>query len=146
MREAAGLVAPPPDEFLVVARSPLELPADLSALPTPQPGAPSRVEPDPQGQAQAALLGGEVAVATAAPTEGESALLAAAGAGPQNAEIREQIVAERPVPQRRFGLDYFFGRRIVQDPEAEDARLSPEEEAERLQREGLPAPAVPAAP
>ncbi len=147
MREAAGLVAPPPDEFMVVARAPLELPPSLSALPPPQAGAPSLVEPDARAQAQAALMGGEVAVATAAPTEGEAALLTAIGAGPQNAGIRQQIAQdEPPTTERRFGLTSLFGRKIVQDPEAEAGRLSPEQEAERLQREGLPAPAVPSAP
>lgn len=148
MRESMGIAAPPPDEFMVVSRAPLELPPDLSALPPPQPGAPSRVEPDPRAQAQTALMGGEVAVATAAPTAGESALLTAVGAGPQNAAIREQIQQDAAAapPTRRFGLTSLFGRKIVQDPQAEAERLSPEAEAERLQREGLPAPAAPAAP
>jgi len=148
MRESMGLAAPPPDEFMVVARAPLELPPDLSALPTPQPGAPSRVEPNPRAEAQAALMGDEVSAApAAAPTAGEAALLSAAGAGPQNAEVREQIAQdESATPTRRFGLTSLFGRKIVQDPEAEAERLSPEAEAERLQREGLPAPAAPSAP
>lgn len=147
MREAAGLAVPPPDEFMVVARAPLELPPNLSALPPPQPGAPSRVEPNPVAEAQAALMGGEVAVATAAPTAGEAALLSAAGAGPQNATVREQIAQDQPsTPTRRFGLTSLFGRKIVQDPENKPERLSPEAEAERLQREGLPAPAAPSAP
>lgn len=147
MREAAGLEAPPPDEFIVVARAPLEMPPDLRALPAPQPGAPSRLEPDARAQAQQALTGGgRAAAASTAPTTGETALLSAAGASAANAPIREQIVVERPAPTRRYGLDSLFGVRIVQDPAAEAERLSPQEEAERLAREGLPAPTVPPAP
>jgi hypothetical protein len=142
-RETLGLVAPPPDPFLTVARAPLQMP-QTRALPTPQPGAPSRVEPDPARAAQTALLGAPVPGPAAAPTAGEGALLAAAGADAADPSIRETIVAEAPAPQRRFGLDSIFGIPIVQDPDAEAQRVRAEEEAARLRAMGLSAPTPPA--
>jgi hypothetical protein len=147
-REAIGLRVPPPDEFLVVSRKPLTLPADMTALPPPRPGAPSRVDPDPVAQAQAALTGvAPTAVASAAPTAGEQALLGAAGAAAPDPAIRQTLVAEAPVPERRFGLDSFLGFPIDQTMGAGDAeRLSPTEEAARLREEGVVAPIPPAPP
>lgn len=147
-REAIGLRVPPPDEFLVVSRKPLTLPADMTALPTPRPGAPSRVDPDPVAEAQAALTGvAPSAVASAAPTAGERALLGAAGAAGADPAIRETLVAEAPVPERRFGLDSFLGFPIDQTLGAADAeRLSPTEEAERLRAQGVVAPIPPTPP
>jgi hypothetical protein len=143
-RESLGLSAPPPDPFLTVARRPLEMPGDATALPQPRPGAPSRVEPDATAMAQAALTGRATAAARgAAPTAGESALLSAAGADQADPAVRQQIAAEAPTTRRRFGLDSFLGRPIVQDPAAERERLQAEEEAERLRRQGLSAPVAP---
>jgi hypothetical protein len=120
------------------------MPPSLSALPAPQPGARSRVEPDPVADAQLALGGGFGAGGAAAgPSQGEAALLSATGAASADPAIREQVLAERPEPQRRFGLDSFLGVRIVQDPAASAERLEPEEEAARLRREGLAAPVPP---
>lgn len=144
-REALGLVAPPPDPFLTIARAPLEMPADRS-LPTPQPGAPSRVEPDPGRAAQTALLGAPVSGPSAAPTAGEGALLAAVGADATDPAIRDVIVAEAPAPRRRFGLDSIFGIPIVQDPDADAQRVTAEEEAARLRAMGLNAPTPPQQP
>jgi hypothetical protein len=138
-RESLGLSAPPPDPFLTVARAPLEMPPSLGALPPPQPGAPSRVDPNPTAEAQAALGTGFSTVG-AAPTSGESALISAAGAETADPAIREQVVAETPQPERRFGLDSLFGVPIVQDPAADARRLDAEAEAERLRREGGTAP------
>lgn len=141
-RDAVGLNTPPPDEFLVVSRAPLQMPPRLDALPTPQPGAPSRVDPNPRAQAQAALAGRPIPQA-AAPSGGEQALLAAAG--PADPTIRGAIRAETAATptERRFGLDSFFGFPINQNPGAPTDRLDPREEAERLRTSGAAVPVVP---
>jgi hypothetical protein len=120
------------------------MPPSLSALPAPQPGAPSPLEPNPLADAQLALGGGFAAGAAASgPSLGEAALITASGAAGADPAIREQVLAESPEPERRFGLDSFFGVEIVQDPTVSAERLEPEAEAERLRREGLVAPVPP---
>lgn len=155
-KDALGLRAAPPDEFMVVERRPLMRPASMVSLPLPRPGAPSPLEPDPQRDAQAALAGvappppdfatqSAAAQAPAAPqSAAEQALLA--GTGPADPAIRETLAQEVFVPERRFGLDTLFGVRIVQDPRDEARRVQPTPEAERLRAEGLPTPVQPPAP
>lgn len=141
IRQSIGLETPPPDETLVVARRPLEPPPDFRSLPSPRPGAPSRVERDPTAEAQAALLGGPAAAptATAAPSTGEAALLAATGGAEADPAVRQALIDEAPGPDRRFALTSFLGMAIP-NPAVEAERLSAVEEAERLRQEGLPAP------
>jgi hypothetical protein len=146
-REAIGLRVPPPDEFLVVSRKPFAVPADLTALPPPSPGAPSRVDPDPVAQAQAALAGRPVEAAGAAPSAGEASLLAASGAAAADPDIRRTLVAEAPAPERRFGLDSLFGFPIDQTGGAESGeRVDATAEAARLRAQGVAAPVAPAPP
>jgi len=156
-RQAVGLDVPPPDPFLTVSRAPLQLPPDMTALPPPRPGAPSRVEPNAGAAALAALAppppaepaaAASVAVASRAPaprapTAGETALLSAAGADRADPDVRRRIVAETPQPERRFALDSLFGVRIQQDPDAAPQRLDPREESRRLRQEGVTAPVPP---
>jgi hypothetical protein len=146
-RETIGLAAPPPDEFLVVSRAPLQIPPDLRALPTPQPGAPSRVEINPLAKAQAALAGAGASGSAPAPSRGEEGLLAAIGAAEADPAIREALAAQPVEGQRRFGLTTFLGRTIDQSPPGTPSeRLDPREEAERLRREGLASPVPPPTP
>ena len=159
-RQSVGLDVPPPDPFLTISRAPLQLPPDMTALPPPRPGAPSRVEPDAEAAALAALApppppaaaepaaAAPVAVASRAPaprapTPGETALLSAAGADRADPDVRRQIVAEAPEPERRFGLDSFLGFEIQQDPDAAPERLDPREESRRLRQGGLTTPVPP---
>jgi hypothetical protein len=139
-RESVGLEVPAPDEFLVVSREPLQLPPSLDTLPPPQPGAPSRVERDPQQRARAALAGTGAAAAPAQ-SAGETALVARAG--PADPTIRTQLREEAQPGERRYGLDSFLGFEIVQDPEAQGSPLQPGAEAERLRAAGTAAPVPP---
>lgn len=141
--ETLGLNVPPPDPFLIVARAPIEVPSDLHSLPRPDPGAPSRVEPNPVADARAALMGSDARVAPAPISPGEAALLREAGAPDADPNIRENITDSAPVAERKFGLDSLFGIPIIQNPALEAERLSPAAEAERLRAEGLPAPVAP---
>ena len=82
-----------PDEFLVVPQQPLEVPADLAALPTPSPGTPDRVAIDAEGRFLAAL-GGRPQTVGGVPAE-DAALVAAARAGSGGTDnIREILRAE----------------------------------------------------
>ncbi|SEA31111.1 DUF3035 domain-containing protein [Rubrimonas cliftonensis] len=147
-RESLGLSAPPPDPFLTVKRAPLELPADMQALPQPRPGAPSPRDPDARALAQQALAASAPRATgpagAAAGGAGERALVAAAAAGENDAQVRETIVAEARPAERRYGLDSFFGVEIEQDPEAAAERLDPIAESDRLRELGAPAPTPPA--
>jgi hypothetical protein len=144
-RESIGIVAPPPDEFLVVAREPLRMPPSLNALPTPQPGAPSLVEPNPQLRAQQALAGqGQAPAAGAQASASETALVTAAGPGDPMIRSTIETEANQQSGVRRFGLDSFFGIPIVQNPEASGA-IDAREEAERLRQQGLAVPTIPPA-
>lgn len=146
-RESLGLSAPPPDPFLTVKRTPLELPADMQALPEPRLGAPSPRDPDARALAQQALAAsaqpaGAGGAATAGGA-GERALVAAAAAGEDDGQVRETIVAEARPPERRFGLDSIFGFEIEQDPQAAAERLDPVAESDRLREQGAVAPVPP---
>jgi hypothetical protein len=145
-RRSVGLSAPPPDEFLVVSRRPLEAPPVPGALPRPQLGAPSRVEPNPEADAQAALLGDTAAAAQDGPSRSEEALLAATGANAVEPIDRSQIPEAAPASERVYGLDSFFGIEIDQNPGGDEDALASREEAERLRREGLRTPTPPPAP
>lgn len=142
-RESVGLAAPPPNEFLVVSRAPLEMPPSSETLPTPRPGAPSRVEPDPVSEARAALLGPSAAPAGPAPSAGERAL--ADAAGPADPSVRQTLAAEAPERARRFGLES-FGFTFPNADGSSGDRLDPEEEAARLRERGVPTPTAPPDP
>lgn len=53
---SSGVVSAP-DEFMVLPTKPLEMPANLAALPPPTPGAPNRVDLRPHAEAIAGLTG-----------------------------------------------------------------------------------------
>ncbi|MBC6441074.1 MAG: DUF3035 domain-containing protein [Rhodospirillales bacterium] len=57
VRDSLGLDTKAPDEFNVVSRAPLAMPATLGSLPEPEPGAPRPQEVQPSAQAQYALFG-----------------------------------------------------------------------------------------
>ncbi|MFN3260592.1 MAG: DUF3035 domain-containing protein [Pikeienuella sp.] len=143
--EQLGVTAGAPDEFLIIARAPLEMPPSFD-LPRPQPGAPSRLEPDPFVEAESALFGRPVSAERAgaqAPGSGETALLAGAGATGDNSAVRAALAGEAGPTERRFGLTSVFGVPIPQNLGEEDALLFSAEEMERLRQQGVPTPAAP---
>lgn len=142
--EQLGVTAGAPDEFLIIARAPLELPPSFS-LPTPQPGAPSRLEPDPFVEAEAALFGRPGRGAETAPGSGEVALLRGANAADDNSAIRQELDEDvvSPPGERRFGLTSVFGQPIPQNLGESDEVLLSREENERLRTQGLATPAAP---
>lgn len=129
-KEQIGLTRRIPDEFAVVKRAPLEIPADLSALPTPQPGAPRPQEQSPEVQARNALIsGGENVVITSTPTKGEEALLARVGeADPAirqkvNAEADTNAESSRPVVKRLLNMGADTAPATIVDAPEEAKRI-----------------------
>lgn len=133
-----------PDEFQVLARKPLRMPATLD-LPEPRLGEPSPLEPDPQSDAVVALLGVPALGTTGSPASpGEAALLSAATAGVATGAERDRLDAqidefERNQPYRPPSLlDVLEGEETVRDV------IVPAPEARRIQSEGIaPAPIDP---
>ena len=79
-----------PDEFAVVTKAPLTLPPDFALRP-PRPGETRPQEKSPSERAQQLLLGDE---SSAPPTDGELALIQAAGALNVDPNIRSMLGAE----------------------------------------------------
>lgn len=158
--EAIGARRPAPDEFKVVPRKPLVVPptlAQATALPTPDPGRPSPLEPDPAADAVAALTGTTATprpTATTSISAGESALLSAADAASSNPEIRTQLESDRLAAETADAnepyeppslVELFFGK--DEEEEALDPAIALDAiaESQRLQREGVAAPNDPLA-
>jgi hypothetical protein len=97
IREAAGVVKTPPDEFAVVTKAPLVIPPDYNLRP-PKPGAPPTNQSSPTDSAEAALTGDDPAtVAASLPSTyspGEKMLLADTGAATADHGVRTQIAAD----------------------------------------------------
>ena len=83
-----------PDEFLVIERAPLEIPADIRALPTPNPGQISRVEPQVDVLVARAFGTNAINQGAASVSSGELALLRAANAADIPDGTRALIEAE----------------------------------------------------
>ena len=146
--EALGARIPPPDEFQVIARKPLVMPA-AATLPEPRPGAPSPLDPDPHRDALQALFGisGSPVVDTIEPSAGELVLLSSANAAAASSEIRVQLEEERiqeeaakPYEPPSLG-ELLSGRKSEKLDESE--LLDPVAESQRLQREGYVTPVDP---
>jgi hypothetical protein len=151
VRESLGLVRQSPDEFTVVAKAPLILPPDFGLRP-PIPGAPPLAEAvDPQAQALNALAtaGGRAAPAAQATpraglTQGENALLGAAGTAIAEPGIRARVDLEaRQVAERnRTAIEALL---FWQNPRDNPA-LDPGAEAARLRAQGTPTTGVAGTP
>ena len=93
LRQQLGLAQGAPDEFLIIARAPIEIPSSFD-LPRPEPGAPSRVEVNPLSDAHNALFLRPEPVRLGAASGGEQVLLSGANAEGDNSVVRD-ILAER---------------------------------------------------
>lgn len=131
-----------PDEFAILPTAPIEIPADLAALPPPTPGGVNRVDPDPEGDAIRALGGNPERANRAA---GDIVSYAARfGVTP---EIRGTLAAEDldfrsrnqgRVLERLFDVNVYFSA-------YRDQALDRYAELERLRRAGVRTPAAPPA-
>lgn len=133
---------PAPDEFQVIARRPLVMPATVS-LPEPRPGARSPLEPDPNRDAVVALLGTDTRAAGAGASAGEQALLSAANATSSDPTIRAALASDSAgdanAPYEPPTIWELFGGGGSEKPaDALDAAA----EARRLQSQGIAAAPV----
>ncbi|HEV7371791.1 DUF3035 domain-containing protein [Arenibaculum sp.] len=129
LRETLGLDRNPPDEFQVVSRAPLEVPAQFE-LPPPNPGAPRPQEMTPTRAAASTLFGGAAGQA-AGDTEGERTLLAQAGADAAVPNIRA-IVNRESVEVAEARESFLDSLLFWQDPEPPGTVVDPRGEARRL--------------
>lgn len=138
-----GLGTISPDEFLIIANNPLQMPPSMN-LPRPQPGAPSRVAIDPFSEAHASLFRrpGPIRLGTA--STGEEVLLSGANAEGDNSVIRTVLAEpESASGERRFGMSTFFGIPIPENLGESDEVVQPVAETNLLRRQGFLTPAAP---
>lgn len=128
-----------PDEFAVLPTQPLQIPDNVTALPSPTPGARSLADPDPEAAAIAAL-GGNVERGVS----GGDIVTYASRFG-VSADIRSVLAAEDEVfRQRNDGriLERMFGTTIYFEAYRRQS-LDGYREWERLRRSGVRTPSAP---
>lgn len=146
LREQLGVAQGAPDEFLIIARAPIEVPATFD-LPRPVPGAPSRVEVDPAADAHSALFQRRNPVRLDAASGGEQVLLSGANAEGDNSTVRAILaVEEEPEVNEKYGLTSLFGTRIPSRLGEDSEGLDSVEEVEDLRNQGYLTPAAPPKP
>ncbi|MCI4664515.1 MAG: DUF3035 domain-containing protein [Neomegalonema sp.] len=133
LRRELGVVGKGPDPFTVVRNKPLEIPTDKAKLPAPKPGARSRVEPTPEADARAALIGSPPGTTAAAPSAAEAGLLKRAGAADASDDVRSKLKKDRSEDDERL-LDGVLGS-ILGDDKPNEEPLDPSKEARRLSEE-----------
>ncbi|WP_265501743.1 DUF3035 domain-containing protein [Paracoccus beibuensis] len=137
-----------PDEFAILPTRSLTMPPDLSVLPAPTPGGANITDPNPKGEAVAALGGSAERLEDRGIAASDQALVAHAARTGTDAQIRETLAASDAEWRARNGrrpLERIFGTSVYQrayDPMALDSR----DEQLRWQRAGAitstsPAPA-----
>jgi hypothetical protein len=138
VKEQLGLTKQPPDEFRVQARAPLSMPPDFNLRP-PRQGAPRLQERTPQQQARRAVFRIEDAAVPALNgatngdrrSQGEHALLAAAGAGQADPNIRAIVDRETGILNENDQgfLDFLV---FWRDEKPSGSVINAEQEAKRL--------------
>ncbi len=133
LREDLGFGRSPPDEFAVVERPPLSMPADYGLRP-PRPGAPRPQAVETDQQASAALFGTKKPAKAQAPSGGEKALLEATGASKVDPNIRE--IVDRESSQKVVASTHLVQRLLdwKGDSENKGTIVDAAAEAERLKK------------
>jgi hypothetical protein len=129
-----------PDEFSVLPTEPIEIPDDLASLPQPTPGGVNRTDPDPEGDAIAALGGNvERAQRNAGDIVNYASRFGVSG------DIRGVLAAEdlafRDRNQGRI-LERLFGTNVYYDA-YRNVSLDQYAELQRLRRMGVRTPSAP---
>jgi hypothetical protein len=135
IREAAGVVKDPPDEFAVVTKSPLVIPPDFNLRP-PKPGAQPTNQTSPTDSAQAALLGEDPATAAAqlpgSFSPEERVVLGGSGGANADHAIRKQLASD--LKSMEATDDSFTDSLLFSSPDPyKGAPLNADAEAQRLQ-------------
>lgn len=134
-----------PDEFAILPAKPLEMPADMAALPDPTPGGTNLTDPTPFADA-AVAMGGNPEVLTRRSADG--ALVAYAGRYGVDPAIRADLAAadleyrrqnDGRLLERLFNVNVYFR---AYEPLALDQYA----ELERLRRAGIRTSTVPPDP
>ncbi|SOH93109.1 Protein of unknown function [Monaibacterium marinum] len=123
-----------PDPFMVVEHGMLEIPANIRALPTPRPGAVSRVEPQPD-QLVAAALGGTTRSFSTGPGAAEQMLLANLRTETIPADLRDEIQTEHQRTLDGADTGIFASAFSSIGNPYRDQQLDPVAELARLRRE-----------
>lgn len=97
-----------PDEFTVLPSRPLEMPASFAALPPPSPGRTNLADPNPLGDAIAALGGSQAAGFAGGVPARDIALVTAAGRNGVDPAIRATLAQEDADFRRRALLAASF--------------------------------------
>ncbi len=132
-----------PDAFSVVPQRPLEMPPSLNDLPTPTPGGVNRTEPNPQGDAIAAL-GGNPNAARGIPAA-DAALLTATNRYGREEAIRPELAAQDE-QFRRDNRGRLLDRALRNTTYYQaygSETLNPQDEAEFWRQRGRQTPAAP---
>ena len=135
VREAAGVVKEPPDEFAVLTKSPLVIPPDFNLRP-PKPGASPTNQSSPTESAQAALFAEDPATAAAAMPGSFSAeeriVLASTRGANADHSIRKQIASDAKAMEATN--DSFTDRLLFGSPGSDKGTaLDADAETQRLQ-------------
>ena len=148
VREAAGIVKQPPDEFAVVTKSPLVVPPDFNLRP-PKPGAQPTNQSSPTDSAQAAIFGEDPATAAAQMpgnfSPEERTVLASSGGANADHAIRKQLASDlksMEATDDSFTDNLLFG---APDPN-KGSPLNADAEAQRLQAANANGKQVPSSP
>ncbi|MBM3603187.1 MAG: DUF3035 domain-containing protein [Alphaproteobacteria bacterium] len=138
-----------PDEFAILPTRALSMPPDLAVLPAPTPGGSNITDPNPQGDAVAALGGNPDRLSDQGIGAADQALVAHAGRAGTDPDIRASLArsdAEWRARNGRRPLEVLFGTSVYQRAYAPMALDAPAEQL-RWQRAGAitstaPAPAA----
>jgi Protein of unknown function (DUF3035) len=131
IKQQLGLDRHSPDEFSVMQRAPLEIPADLKNLPLPQPGLQRPQDVTAKQKATQIILGTVEAPTNEATSAAEENLLQKTNAKEQNQDIRRQLAEEsqktqndkRPVFKRLLNVGDSDPSAVVVDAKAEAKRI-----------------------
>ncbi|CAM3598273.1 DUF3035 domain-containing protein [Paracoccus nototheniae] len=135
-----------PDEFAILPTRSLAMPPDLAVLPAPTPGGANITDPNPQGDAVAALGGNPDRLADRGIAAADQALVAHAGRVGTDPQIRETLAvsdAEWRARNGRRPLERVFGSSVYQRAYAPMALDAPTEQL-RWQRAGAITSTAPA--
>lgn len=134
-----------PEEFAIVPTRPLELPTDLAQLPSPTPGGGNITDPNPEGDAIAALGGNPGHLATQGIGAADGALVAHASRAGVAPGVRQTVAAEDQAYRAAHGRRPLevLARTNVYHRAYEPQTLDSWAEVERWRRAGVQVPTAP---
>lgn len=137
-----------PEEFAIVPTRPLQMPPDLAQLPTPTPGGANLTDPNPEGDAIAALGGNPDHLAQQGIGAADGALVAHATRAGVTPGVRQVTAAEDQAIRARRGrrpLEVLAGTDVYHRA-YEPQTLDSQAELERWRRSGAQVPTAPPPP